>query len=544
MSEGVEGTTTKELLTESEENDDLEASSNVDVKDANDYSRFDNVDDSDDEDKKDKGAAASDALSCAEAMNLANIMKDVGNTSFKEGKIKEALESYSEANNALTKLSDLDKKTSDVKSLLISLNGNKAMCYVKQQDWSAAKASASEVLKLDSNNLKALYRRGLAHHKVAALDEAKADLTKVISLDSTNAPAKKELLEVEKAIKAYAKKERAAMAGMFGGKSMYEDKEKERLAKIRKEEEKEAKLKDDWTKDKMSRRSKGAEELSFDDYKKEIEKEAKEKADEEKKRQEAAKKATRPATKSTISKPVAKKARSTEESDEEDEEVKELIKGYKTTSDGRKTSYFNNELDSHTKELIGDIAPKPISLNDSAESSFSPQPIAAVEPEIVGSAWNSAGTFEEKDMTTWAKNKLTDSLNMAKYEVEASGDSLLTGAIHVHVTNVKSVTGDAEIIASRGKRRFLFDFSIELEYEVVLTAFPLANGVGDKQDKKFKGSLMISDISPDGDAEYTFSFKKAIPPEFRERITDAIKNGLVNSTKAQINLFQQEYLKM
>ena len=56
-------------------------------------------------------------------------------------------------------------------------------------------------------------------------------------MDNNNIAAKKELFDVEKAIKVYAKQERAAMSNMFSsGKSMYEDKEKERLLKIRKEE--------------------------------------------------------------------------------------------------------------------------------------------------------------------------------------------------------------------------------------------------------------------------------------------------------------------
>jgi tetratricopeptide (TPR) repeat protein len=44
-----------------------------------------------------------------------------------------------------------------------------------------------------------------------------------------------------------------------------------------------------------------------------------------------------------------------------------VMRGYKTTSDGRKTTFFNNELDEKTKELIGDITPKPITLTPEVE---------------------------------------------------------------------------------------------------------------------------------------------------------------------------------
>ena len=45
------------------------------------------------------------------------------------------------------------------------------------------------------------------------------------------------------------------------------------------------------------------------------------------------------------------------------------MRGYKTTADGRKTTFFNNELDEKTKELIGDITPKAI---DSTSSVLDP----------------------------------------------------------------------------------------------------------------------------------------------------------------------------
>ena len=64
----------------------------------------------------------------------------------------------------------------------------------------------------------------------------------------------------------------------------------------------------------------------------------------------------------------------------------ENLRGYKLTSDGRKTTFFNNELDETTKALIGNIAPKKL---DPATSS-----VSATNNVGGGSVWNSAGTFE------------------------------------------------------------------------------------------------------------------------------------------------------
>ena len=80
---------------------------------------------------------------------------------------------------------------------------------------------------------------------------------------------------------------------------------------------------------------------------------------------------------------------STTEKDENDKNEKESekIRGYKLTTDGRKTTFFNNEMDEETKKLIGDIAPQKI-LH--AEENV---------PQVPGggSVWNAAGTFESVD---------------------------------------------------------------------------------------------------------------------------------------------------
>lgn len=48
------------------------------------------------------------------------------------------------------------------------------------------------------------------------LDEAKSDLLTLLSLEASNAAARKELVLVKEAIKAAKAKEKAAFGGMFG----------------------------------------------------------------------------------------------------------------------------------------------------------------------------------------------------------------------------------------------------------------------------------------------------------------------------------------
>ena len=118
--------------------------------------------------------------------------------------------------------------------------------------------------------------------------------------------------------------------------------------------------------------------------------------------------------------------------DEEDAKILEAgsMKGYKIV-DGKKTTYFNNELDQKTKQLIGDIAPKKLEVVEAPPAS-SP---------VVGSVWNQAGTFEEKDISTYATDNIKEAVSTAEAIIHA--DKAI-------VIKVSKSEGEASIIISRG----------------------------------------------------------------------------------------------
>ena len=112
----------------------------------------------------------------------------------------------------------------------------------------------------------------------------------------------------------------------------------------------------------------------------------------------------------------------------------DAVRGYKIVN-GKKTSYFHNELSEDAKKLIGNIAPKRIEQQEEK-----PQ-----EPDsTMGSAWNKAGTWEEKNVSEWACQTLQDAL-------------LQTTAGEVSCTKAE-VTGHASVCTVRGKRRHLYEF--------------------------------------------------------------------------------------
>ena len=97
--------------------------------------------------------------------------------------------------------------------------------------------------------------------------------------------------------------------------------------------------------------------------------------------------------------------------DNEEEEDDDLnisdMRGYKITENGKKTTYFNKDLDENTKALIGDIAPKKID-HATITSTTSIQSNISTAAATGGSIWNSAGTWEEKVYTPWAISRLRE----------------------------------------------------------------------------------------------------------------------------------------
>jgi len=114
----------------------------------------------------------------------------------------------------------------DDKALYVSCLSNAAMCYSKLEDWVDSIDACNTILKLEgeSQNIKALYRRGLANLKTGRFTEAKADLMTAYKIDNTNKDIRRALAQLKKAVAESKKKEKAAYGGIFGKVSMYDDK--------------------------------------------------------------------------------------------------------------------------------------------------------------------------------------------------------------------------------------------------------------------------------------------------------------------------------
>lgn len=147
------------------------------------------------------------------------------------------------------------------------------------------------------------------------------------------------------------------------------------------------------------------------------------------------------------------------------------FRGYKLDSQGRRTTFFNNELDDKTKELIGDIAPKKIER--------------AVDMRVAqgASSWNQAGTFEEVNHTKYARDSLKRKLKELMVDLPKTEVGLER---YLTVTSVNDFKGDASTTMMRGKKKYLLDVSFSIDWE-----FPLEGNV------KAKGSATFPDVTTD-----------------------------------------------
>ncbi|GLD91837.1 hypothetical protein PINS_up000370 [Pythium insidiosum] len=176
--------------------------------------------------------------------------------------------------------------------------------------------------------------------------------------------------------------------------------------------------------------------------------------------------------------------------------------------------YFHRELSEHEQSLIGDIAPKKVEVAPEVA-----QPVAHE-----GSAWNAAGTFEERNFSKWAEQKWSEVF---------TSKTFVDGPHEATFKAPEKINGDASICVVRGKKRFLFDYTFKLPFEVKIGA------------SKYKGSYEMHDISSDGDYEITCSFFKkpqnsAEAKELHNFGTGALKKEVVRLIGEFIQEFQSQ----
>ncbi|XP_010861858.1 PREDICTED: sperm-associated antigen 1 [Bison bison bison] len=114
--------------------------------------------------------------------NVFKTLKEEGNQCVKDKNYKDALSKYSEC----LKINNKE----------CAIYTNRALCYLKLGQFEEAKQDCDQALQMDHGNVKACYRRALAHKGLKNYQKSLNDLNKVLLLDPSIVEAKMELEEV------------------------------------------------------------------------------------------------------------------------------------------------------------------------------------------------------------------------------------------------------------------------------------------------------------------------------------------------------------
>lgn len=217
------------------------------------------------------------------------------------------------------------------------LYSNISLVQGKMNHWPEAKQSASQAVQADPAYTKGWWRLGQAHAALEKYDEAVKALSEASNREPSNKALQKELTKQQE----NAKKAAAARAEKEAAEKAKQDAAKE-----------EASLEKSTTKTKPTPAS----------------------------------------SKKSSSSSASSKPEPMQVDDEEESSTftkSDHVKGYKIVN-GKKTSYFHNELSDEAKALIGDIAPKKLDAT--------PELVPPDSENKGTSAWNKAGEYSEKEM--------------------------------------------------------------------------------------------------------------------------------------------------
>ncbi|TVU07692.1 hypothetical protein EJB05_41057, partial [Eragrostis curvula] len=124
------------------------------------------------------------------------------------------------------------------------------------------------------------------------------------------------------------------------------------------------------------------------------------------------------------------------------------------------------------REATGEAAPLPAPRKlDAAD--------LAAKPTTLGSVWNQAGTWEEKNLNSWASSRIKDLLG--------SLDSLEFSTGKASVYEVSRCSGDAFLVTVRNKKRVGYTYELSLKFK--------GEWLIKEENKKVRGHLEIPEFS-------------------------------------------------
>lgn len=148
---------------------------------------------------------------------MGNRKKAVGNDQFARTAYKQALRSYTAACNIIAEVVLPDKDSEmfqEVRQLRLNCGNNMATACVRLGELEKAKEATVEVLRLDPDNTKALFRAGQISSLQSNFVEAKLALRKALDLSPESKEIQAELRRLLVRIKAYNTKRHTVQEAM------------------------------------------------------------------------------------------------------------------------------------------------------------------------------------------------------------------------------------------------------------------------------------------------------------------------------------------
>ncbi|CAL1288775.1 unnamed protein product [Larinioides sclopetarius] len=124
-------------------------------------------------------------LSAVEREHIANLERMKGNEAFKAQDYEEAVLYYTRSLSAFRTAKTLN---------------NRAQTHLKLKNYLEAVIDCNEVINMEPNNIKALYRRGIAHKEAKMLDLAVIDFEIILRLEPESKSARDQLGQIENSL--------------------------------------------------------------------------------------------------------------------------------------------------------------------------------------------------------------------------------------------------------------------------------------------------------------------------------------------------------
>lgn len=169
-------------------------------------------------------------LSEEDKVKLGSARKEVGGSLFKSGRTELALERYKKVSELLGsvdsfKVDDQKKAAQELKKLC---ELNKAACHLKLKQFHEAKKACDAVLKEESCNVKALFRKAQAELELKEFASCMTLLRKVLELDAQNKDARVILKQAQQGQKEEDRNVKGLYAKMCKGIAVKEQKPEEK----------------------------------------------------------------------------------------------------------------------------------------------------------------------------------------------------------------------------------------------------------------------------------------------------------------------------